>query len=292
MVAVGKKRRDPQELAALVQVGLAKGLDVVAAFRAATAHLPAVEAREMDREHRKAVEQHRRAVKHYEHQVRSLQTRATTGTAVAGVAGAVGVIDVVSEVVTSGQGAYGPSWLWLAGAVTGAVVSVSARRALREVQAPDPVRLPPPPPPPLPRGARGAQEAAALTALRLQLASVVPAVERLHPGAGQELRQADLEAAPALSVLVDRLAVLAALERQLPGSAPAAAAATAAEEIRSRLAAGVGTYERLLAAAATVLAAPDLGRTTDEVLGPALDAMSAYAAGLARSAEAFGEPLR
>ncbi len=71
----------------------------------------------------------------------------------------------------------------------------------------------------------------------------------------------------------------------MPGTEPARAATAAAEEVRGRLARGCATYESLLAAAATLLAAPDIARSTEDVLNPAVEAMTAYAHGLARAAE-------
>lgn len=292
MVPVGKKRRDPEELARLVETGLARGLDLVDAFRSATARYPGgggPGVRSLERQHRKAVEQHRKAVKRYERTVSSLRTQATAGTAVAGVAGTVGAIDVVTEAVTSQAGVYGPSWMWLGGAVIGGVTAFAARRRLRETKPPAPLTLPLPPPAPLPPTARGAAESARLSALRVQLAQVVPAVARLHPGAAEELLRADSDAAPAMNALVERLAVLHRIEQDMPGSQPAVAAGAAGEEVRVRLASGVTTYERLLAASATLLAAPDPGRSADEVLGPAVDGLTAYAHGLTRSAQAFDQ---
>jgi hypothetical protein len=55
--------------------------------------------------------------------------------------------------------------------------------------------------------------------------------------------------------------------------------------VRQRLADGCATYDRLLAAAAQLLSAPDITRSTSEVLSPAVDAMLAYAHGLERAAD-------
>ena len=116
--------------------------------------------------------------------------------------------------------------------------------------------------------------------------SIVPAVTGLHPEAGRELKSADDEAAPALAAQVTRLAVLDQIRRDMPGSEAATAATSAAQHVRARLAEGVAVYDRLLAAAATMLASPDLGRSSSEVLLPAADALTAYAEGL-RTAESL-----
>ena len=75
------------------------------------------------------------------------------------------------------------------------------------------------------------------------------------------------------------------LQRELPGTSAAASAAKSTELVRGRLADGCATYDELLAAAARLLAAPDATRSTAEILGPAVNAMVAYAHGLARAAE-------
>ena len=79
---------------------------------------------------------------------------------------------------------------------------------------------------------------------------------------------------------VTRLAVLDQVRRDMPGSQASEAATDAAQLVRARLAEGVAVYDRLLAAASTMLASPDLGRSISEVLGPAADALTAYAEGL------------
>jgi hypothetical protein len=119
----------------------------------------------------------------------------------------------------------------------------------------------------------------------VQVLTLVPSIERLYPGAGLELNGADAEAAAPLTALCERLRVLDDLQRELPGSAAAASASSAAEAVRVRLAQGCSTYDALLAAAATLLASPDLDRRTSDVLAPAIDAMLAYAHGLQRAAD-------
>ena len=79
--------------------------------------------------------------------------------------------------------------------------------------------------------------------------------------------------------------VLDQLQRELPGTSAAASAATSAELVRARLAEGCATYDELLAAAARLLAAPEMARSTQEILAPAINAMLAYAHGLQRAAD-------
>jgi hypothetical protein len=276
----------------MIEAGMTVGREVVDAMRSARAGVPdrAVrdDARALDSEHRRALALHEKVVRTHQRRLARRHQRATTFTAVAGVTGTLGVVDVLTSTLTDGGVVPGSAWMWLTATAVSAVVAVRARLSLRRTP---PARFGPPPPAPpplLPPGARGHLEAARLMRVRVQLAQIVPAVSGLHPDAGEELRRADAEAAPALNALVQRLLVLAGIERDLPGTAAAGAAATAAEEVRARLAAGVDTYERLIAAAASMLAAPDLGRSSEAVLGPAIDALAAYTGGLSASADAFG----
>ena len=281
-------KSDGDQFARRVQAGIARGLDVVEAWRLARAQRLTPQARQLQAEHQRLATAAKREVSRYRRRDRRLQTQVTAGTAVAGVAGTIGAIDVIAEATTSQAGVYGPSWMWIGAAVVGAVVAITSRRA-RSSLPPEPrVAVPPPPPATVPSSAIGSTEAQRLNALRLQLAQVIPTMQQLHPDAADELRRADAEAAPPLHGLVDRLAVLDRIRREMPGTQAEAAATVAAVEVRDRLAAGCGTYERLLAASATMLAAPDIARSTDEVLGPALQAMTAYTHGLQRTAESLG----
>ena len=131
----------------------------------------------------------------------------------------------------------------------------------------------------------GADEIARFTSVRVQIMSIAPSLDRLYPGAGDELRRADNEAAGPLTALAERLVVLDQLQRELPGTSAAASADRSAQVVRARLAEGCATYDELLAAAARLLAAPDASRSTSQILAPAVDAMLAYAHGLQRAAE-------
>jgi hypothetical protein len=278
-------KKDPEAFAALVQTGIERGLDVVEAWRAARRDRPA---RELQAQRQQAIAAHERAVRRFERRKGRLTTRTIAGTAVAGVAGTVGVIDVVAEVATSDPAVYGPSWIWLASAIIGAVTAFSARRS-RDRLTPPPAFTPPVgPPPSLRTDAIGAAESHRLIRLRLQLAGVVPTLDQVHPAAAADLRRADSEAAPPLHALIERLDLLDRMRRELGASAASDAATTAAQQVRLRLDAGCRTYEALLTASASLLAAPDVSRSTAEVLTPAIEALQAYTHGLQRSAETFG----
>ena len=127
-------------------------------------------------------------------------------------------------------------------------------------------------------------EDARLEAVSAKVLQLIPAVEHLHPSAGLELRKAVEQAAPLLDQQARRLAVLDSLRASMDGTAAGAAAESAAREVEQRLGRGVDAYEALLAASATLLGAPDLGRSADAVLLPAIEGMHAYSAGLATAA--------
>lgn len=282
--------REGDQFARVVQSSISKGMDVVEAWRRAKSDRPTPEERQLRAEHDRAVAMHNREVSRYTRRERRLQTQVTAGTAVAGVAGTIGAIDVIAEAATSQTAVYGPSWMWVAAAVTGGVIAVASRRARKALPPPPRNDVPPPPPPALPDSAIGATESRRLAGLRSQLATLLPTMHRLHPDAADELRRADLEAAPALHFQIERLAVLHRIRVEMPGTTAEEAATVAAVEVRTRLTTGCETYEQLLAASATMLAAPDMSRGTGEILGPALNALSAYAHGLQRTAEALGQP--
>lgn len=249
-----------------------QGLDVAEAFAVAKGS-----GAKATREHAKAVEKHAKAVEKHRERVRSQRRSAVTLSAVSGATAVLGVIDVAAA---DAAVPFAP-WMWLGVSALSAINAVRARYDAKH-------SLPPEPPAlgtaaaasDVRRDAIGWAEAQGLAAVRRQLVAMIPAVATLHPDAGAELKSADDEAAPAMAAQVARLAMLDEVRRELPGSTAADAATSAAELVKLRLAEGVGVYDRLLAAASTMLASPDLGRSSTDVLGPAADALSAYAAGL------------
>jgi hypothetical protein len=257
-----------ERVAALVE----QGLDVAEAYSTAKGS-----ATKATREYAKAMDRHAKAVRRHQARVRNQRQESVTLTAASGATAVLGVIDLASNnVALPGQ-----PWFWLGAAAISAVLAVRARYASQHSVAPEPPALGPEvSPTDVRKGAIGWAEAQGLAAVRRQLVGMVPAVSTLHPDAGRELKAADAEAAPALAAQVARLAVLDQVRRELPGSQAALAATDAAELVRARLAEGVAVYDRLLAAASIFLASPDLGRSSADVLGPAADALTAYAAGL------------
>jgi hypothetical protein len=259
-------------------------MDVVDAWRLARSQRPSAQARALQAEEQRRLAEQQRALRRHQRRARTLDNEVTGGTAVAGVAGTLGVLDIVLESTASTAGVYGPAWVWVVLAAGGGVVAAVARRKRAQLPPAPRVDIVPLAPVAVPPDAIGAEQSQRLTSLRLQLTQVIPAIERLHPGAAADLRRADLEAAPQLHALVDRLVVLHGIRIEMAGTQAEAAATSAAVEVRERLSTGCATYERLITASATMLAAPDIARGTDEVLAPALEGLTAYTHGLKRAA--------
>ena len=275
-VGKSEQKADLARIAQRVGALVEQGLDVAEAYATTTGGTTRAA-----REHAKALEKHEQKVRKHERRQLERRRDAVVLASASGAAAVIGVVDVASgDTLIPLAG-----WMWLVGAGICAITAVRKRYDAQHAL--------PPAPPALPttvsandlrRDAIGWAEAQNLAAVRRQIASIVPAVTGLHPDAGRELRSADDEAAPAVAAQVTRLAVLDQIRRDMPGSEAATAATSAANLVRVRLAEGVSVYDRLLAAASTMLASPDLGRSSTEVLGPAADALTAYAEGL-RTAE-------
>ena len=220
----------------------------------------------------KAVAKHEKALAKHERRITTMKSTAQLAWATSAVATVGAGVSVAND------------GTWFAWAVT---AGASGWIGLRQWARADRARTKPPVAPDLPvlvpslpSSATGAPEAARLIVARRRLDELLPALESLHPPAAQELRAADREAAPVLAQTIERLGVLDQIARTMPGTPAAEAAVEGAGEVRRRLLAGVDTYERLISAAATVIAAPDLTRSSEAVLGPAIDAMQSYAYGL------------
>jgi hypothetical protein len=249
-----------------------QGLDVAEAYAVAKGS-----GTKATRAHAKAMDKHATAVRRHGRRIASLRQRAVTLSAVSGATAVLGVIDAASQ----NEALPLQPWFWLGASALCAVGAVRARYASTSSRAPEPPELSAAvSASDLRRDSIGWAEAQGVAAVRRQLVAMVPAVASLHPDAARELTAADNEAAPVLAAQVARLVVLDQVRRDLPGSTAATAAADASDTVRARLAEGVAVYDRLLAAASTMLAAPDLGRSSLDVLGPAADALTAYAAGL------------
>jgi hypothetical protein len=265
-------------MAARVQSLVAQGLDVVEAYASARAATPSRELARIRKQQARVTAAHHKAMAKHTARVRGQRRNAVTLAAAAAGAGVLGVVDLISSGALPGD-----PWMWLGGAAVGGVLAVrtkwNADHALPPA-APETAAVIELDARAIPRDAIGWAEAQGLTAVRRQVATMVPAVAALHPDAGRELSHAEELAGPALGALVTRLLLLDQVARDLPGTGAGAAATAAAEQVRARLADGVTRYDQLLAAASALLAAPDLGVSTETVLGPAADALTAYAHGL------------
>lgn len=247
----------------MVEAGIARGLNVIDAFTAATG------SRTLDRAHKKELATQKSARRKHQARVESFRFGAVAGGGTAIAGGALAI--VISN----------PA-LWLI-AVGGAVISIMSIRGWRRL-GPEPVgRGSVTPATPLPRGAIGRDCVKRYLAVRTQVVNMSSSVSVLHPAAGKELVNADAQAAVALNTLCDRLLVLHQLAASLPGTAAAASAASAAQVVASRLALGCDSYDKLLAAAAELLASPDIAGMVN--LQPAADSLIAYSHGLMRASD-------
>lgn len=247
----------------MVEAGIARGLNVIDAFTAATGN------RTLDRAHKKELATQKSARRKHQARVESFRFGAVAGGGTAIAGGALAI--VISN----------PA-LWLI-AVGGAVISIMSIRGWRRL-GPEPVgRGSVAPATPLPRGAIGRDCVKRYLAVRTQVVNMSSGVSVLHPAAGKELVNADAQAAVALNTLCDRLLVLHQLAASLPGTAAAASAASAAQVVASRLALGCDSYDKLLAAAAELLASPDIAGMVN--LQPAADSLIAYSHGLMRASD-------
>ena len=84
-----KSRRDPAELAALIEQGVAKGLDIVEAFKSVTGKGPRGTSRALELEHRKAVAANRKILSQHRSKVAGLKSQMSGGAVVAGVGGSI-----------------------------------------------------------------------------------------------------------------------------------------------------------------------------------------------------------
>jgi hypothetical protein len=250
------------------------GLDLVRQAREAAKATSAPTSRD-----RQMAEAHRAALVRYEGQVRHHQGRvagAKAGMVAGGAGTAVLGLSTVASAGSPGQ------MIFLGGLTAGtAALGWRARRRAKDLEAHPPVPLLPPlPPARLRSGARGADQADRVANALLHLYDLVPNVGRLYPQAGQELWRAVSDVEPLLRGQVERLASLDRIEWEMPGSRAADAAITAGTEITGRLRAGADALEDLIAAAARMLAAPDIGEGVPDALAPAIDSLDAFAHGL------------
>lgn len=269
-----------REVAGSVSRLIAQGADIVEAYLGMRADV----LNESDAVRRRILERHEKAMRKHTKAVKDARERMIT---LAFVSAGLGIGGVAALIF---GGLQGPGPGLLIGALVTGLISLRARVFLRTAEAPAAPELPPPAPPRLDPADIGYADSERFAKVRAQVLDVVPAIRMLHADAANELAAADAEAAPALIGMVHRLALLARIRREMGQTHAAVAAEAAARDVQTRLADGVDTYERLLAAAATMLAAPDMGRSSVAALTPAIDALTAYAHGLSMSAGTSDQP--
>lgn len=264
---MGWRGKDSSDLSASIEAAVQRGRELVDSFRGAPPGR-----RELERESRATADRARRVQREYVARKSRAQTLTIGGTAVGASSASVGVV----ELLATGTGEF---WLFALAAV-GTLAGVSGVRAWRRLVPPAPVPQIEAPPALLRRGAIGHESVTRYTAVRVQVVQVIRAIEPLHAEAAAEIRSADAEVAPTLNALADRLRVLDDMSRGVPGTAAAESARTSAVAVSEQLDRGSAGYDVLLAAAARLLAEPEISRPVHEVLTPASSALIAYAHGL------------
>ncbi len=244
----------------MVEAGIARGLNVIDAFTAATGK------RTLDRAHKKQLATQKSARRKYRARLDSLRFGAIAGGGTAIAGGALAIVSVSPGL-----------WIVSAGGALISLVSISRWRRIGERPL---VRNLVPPATSLPRGAIGRDSVRRYLTVRTQVVNMSASVSVLHDDASIEMINADAEAAVALNALCERLLVLHQLGSSLPGTAAATSAASAAGVVALRLDVGCEGYDNLLAAAAELLASPDIGGMVN--LQPAADSLIAYSYGLMR----------
>lgn len=235
---------------------------------------------------RAAVAQAQQQVR-YQSRLQRWRLRAKTGVAAAAGMATLGVIDTATLATSADNGVIpGSPGMWFVMAAVSGFVGVRARYQLQNAQPPVALPLPVVPPPVLAADAVGAVEASRLAHAERQLFEMLPAVQELHGEAADSLRATLGSVQPGMYALVERLDLVSKLDAM---AAPQAA--EAAEVLRRRLVAGVEAYDRLIAATALLLAAPDPGGPASDQLSRASHELEAYAAGLTAASNALDRQL-
>lgn len=237
---------------------------------------PVSRERQMAQARQAAIARHEADVRQYRSRIAAARAGVVAGGAGTVVLGAA----TVAEAAAAGGSAIEVVILGGLAAGSAALGWRSRRRATSLAGHPPVPRLPPQPPLRLRAGARGAEPADRVANALLNLYDLVPNVGRLYPQAGRELWRTVSDVEPLLRGQVERLASLDRIEHDMPGSRAAQAAAAAGAEISGRLLHGAEALEDLIAAAARMLAAPDIGDGVPDVLSPAISSLDAFTHGL------------
>ncbi|HRY10632.1 MAG: hypothetical protein H6526_04360 [Actinobacteria bacterium] len=274
-MAKGNKQSD--HWLKVVEAGFSAGLERYQAYRATKPKKPTP--REVVLQQRQAIiANHQNRVASHERRLQRMKTRQTIYTAGAAGASAMGVVGTVTPQ---------PSLLWFTAAGVSGILAFLTREKRQTLQAPPMPELPPMPVEPLPTGTPGSDEIARWSRAAHRWDDLLPLVDQMHPDAGLQLRKALADVDPALRSLVERLGTLYRTTQQMPGTQAATAAHHASIEVAARLREGVEAYEGLVAAAAELIAAPDLQQSVTQIVGPAVLDVQAYTSGLRKAAGTF-----
>ncbi|MEZ5184305.1 MAG: hypothetical protein R2720_01035 [Candidatus Nanopelagicales bacterium] len=278
---MAKRNKQNDHWLKVVEAGFTAGLERYQAYRATRPKRPTD--RELVMAQRQAlVAGHQNRVAGYERRLQRMRSRQIAWTAGAAGASVMGVIGAVTPQ---------PSLLWFTAAGFSGMFAFLTKEKRQTLQPPAMPELPPLPIEPLPPGTPGSDEVARWSRAAQRWDDLLPLVDQMHPEAGQQLRRALTEVDPALRSLVERLGTLYRTAQQMPGTQAATSAQHASVEVAARLRDGVQAYEGLVAAAAELIAAPDLNRSVVDVVQPAVLDVQAYTGGLRRAAGTFADPL-
>lgn len=274
---MAKQKKANDHWMQVVGAGVSAGLERYQQYRALKPTKPTQ--REVVAQQRQLiVAQHQNRLAGFERRKQRMRSRETIYTAGAAGAGIMGVVGMATPQ---------PSLLWFTAAGVSGLFAYLTREKRQTLQAPAMPELPAMPVEPLPAGTPGADEVARWSRAAHRWDEMLPLVDHMHPDAGEQLRRALREVDPALRSLVERLGTLYRTSRAMPGTQAAAAAHRASIEVAGQLRDGVEAYEGLVAAAAELIAAPDLNRSVTEVVGPAVLDVQAYTSGLRKAADTF-----
>lgn len=274
---MAKQKKANEHWLKVVEAGVSAGLERYQQYRACKPGKPSQ--RELVAQQRQLiVAQHQSRLAGFERRKQRMKSRETIYTAGAAGAAVVGAVGVVTPQ---------PSLLWFTAAGVSGLFAYLTREKRQHLQPPAMPELPAMPIEPLPAGTPGADEVARWSRAAHRWDEMLPLVDQMHPDAGEQLRRALREVDPALRSLVERLGTLYRTSQAMPGTQAAAAAHRASIEVAGQLRDGVEAYEGLVAAAAELIAAPDLNRSVSEVVGPAVLDVRAYTSGLRKAADTF-----
>lgn len=221
----------------------------------------------------------------FQSRLKRLRVRATTGLYGAIGGSALGVVDTVTLATGDNGVVPGSPGMWFVMAAISGLISARSRMQLKTATPPEPLALPVVPPPLLHSEQTGAVEATRFARAEMQLREMLPAVDQLHPEAADSVRATLATVQPSMYGLIERLDLLSRVD-----VVTAPQVAEAAETIRRRLEQGVVSYERLIAATAVLLSAPDPDGPASAQLARVEQELQAYSAGLKAASDALDLP--